>query len=76
MNTTFEDSFISAWSKARFPEENRTFVKSFCEDIGIASFEYVPADYRWGSPQNRSRVINVPMSPTSTGKSANVPSSR
>jgi hypothetical protein len=47
MNTTTEDSFISAWSKAKFPDENHTFVKSFCDDIGIAGFEFVPADYRY-----------------------------
>lgn len=47
MNTTTEDSFISAWSKARFPDGNRTFVKSFCEEIGIAGFAYVSADYRY-----------------------------
>ena len=45
--TTTEDSFVSAWSKARFPDENRAFVKSFCAQIGIAGFEYVPADYRY-----------------------------
>lgn len=39
MNTTaHEDSFISAWSKAKFPDENRGFVKSFCDEIGIAGF--------------------------------------
>jgi hypothetical protein len=47
MNTTTEDSFISAWSKARFPGENRQFVQSFCDEIGISSFEYVDADYRY-----------------------------
>lgn len=47
MNATTEDSFISAWSKARFPDENRAFVKSFCDEIGISGFEYVPADYRY-----------------------------
>jgi hypothetical protein len=45
MKTTTED--ISAWSKAQFPGENRTFVKSFCDEIGIASFEFVHADYRY-----------------------------
>ena len=47
MNTTTNDSFISAWSKAKFPDENRNFVKSFCDEIGIAGFKYVPADYRY-----------------------------
>lgn len=47
MNTTAEESFISAWSKARFPDENRAFVKSFCDQIGISGFRYVPADYRY-----------------------------
>lgn len=37
MNTATEDSFVSAWSQARFPDENRAFVKSFCDDIGISS---------------------------------------
>lgn len=46
MDTT-EDSFISAWSKANFPDQNRAFVKQFCTEIGIASFEFVPADYRY-----------------------------
>jgi YVTN family beta-propeller protein len=40
--TTYEDSFVSAWSKAKFPNENRAFVKSFCDEIGIAGFEYKP----------------------------------
>ena len=47
MNTTTEDSFISAWSKAQFPDENRTFVKSFCDEIGIAAFEYKPRSYSY-----------------------------
>jgi hypothetical protein len=47
MSTTYEDPFASAWSKARFPDENRAFVKSFREEIGIAGFEYVAADYRY-----------------------------
>lgn len=47
MNTTTEDSFTSAWSKARFPVENRAFVKSFCDEIGISGFRYVPTDYRY-----------------------------
>lgn len=46
MDTT-EDSFVSAWSKARFPDDNRAFVKTFCDEIGIAGFEFVPADYRY-----------------------------
>jgi hypothetical protein len=45
--TTAEDSFISAWSKAQFPGENRTFVKSFCDEIGIAAFEYKPRSYSY-----------------------------
>ena len=45
MQTT-DDSFVSAWSKARFPEENRAFVKWFCGEIGISGFRFVPADYR------------------------------
>lgn len=44
MDTT-EDSFVSAWSKAQFPDVNRTFVKLFCDQIGIASFEYKPTSY-------------------------------
>jgi hypothetical protein len=47
MNTTTEESFTSAWSKARFPNENRPFVKWFCDEIGVAGFEYVDADYRY-----------------------------
>ena len=46
MQTT-DDSFVSAWSKARFPEENRAFVKWFCDEIGISGFRFVPADYRY-----------------------------
>lgn len=41
------DSFISAWSKADFPPENRSFVKSFTTELGITTFEFVPADYRY-----------------------------
>ncbi len=44
MDTT-EDSFISAWSKAQFPDVNRDFVKSVCDGIGIAGFEYKPLSY-------------------------------
>lgn len=47
MTTTADDSFISAWSQARFPDENRAFVKSFCDEIGISGFRFVPADYRY-----------------------------
>jgi hypothetical protein len=47
MNTTTQDSFISAWSKAQFPDENRTFVKSFCDEIGIAGFEYKQRSYSY-----------------------------
>ena len=43
--TTYEDSFVSAWPKAKFPDENRAFVKSFCDEIGIAGFEYKPLSY-------------------------------
>ena len=46
MDTT-EDSFISAWSKANFPDHNRAVVKQFCAEIGISRFEFVPADYRY-----------------------------
>lgn len=42
-----EDSFVSAWSKARFPDQNRPFVKWFCDEVGITSYEFVPADYRY-----------------------------
>jgi hypothetical protein len=45
--TTYEDSFVSAWSKAKFPDENRAFVKSFCDEIGIAGFEYKPLSYSY-----------------------------
>jgi hypothetical protein len=34
-------------AEGEFPNENHTFVKSFCDDIGIAGFEFVPADYRY-----------------------------
>ena len=34
--TTYEDSFVSAWSRAKFPDENRAFVKSFCDEIGMS----------------------------------------
>lgn len=44
---TYEDSFISAWSKAKFPDENRAFVKSICDEIGIAGFEYKPLSYSY-----------------------------
>jgi hypothetical protein len=47
MSTNTDDSFTSAWSKARFPDENRSFVKSFCDEIGIDGFQFVPADYRY-----------------------------
>ena len=48
MNTTaHEDSFISAWSKAKFPDENRAFVKSICDEIGIVGFEYKPRSYSY-----------------------------
>ena len=46
MDTT-KDSFTSAWSKAGFPPENRSFVESFCAEIGISRFEFVPASYRY-----------------------------
>lgn len=41
------DSFVSAWSKANFPPENRAFVKWFTSELGISSFEFIPADYRY-----------------------------
>jgi YVTN family beta-propeller protein len=45
--TTYEDSFVSAWSKAKFPGANRAFVKSFCDEFGIAGFEYKPLSYSY-----------------------------
>lgn len=41
------DSFISAWSKAGFPPENRAFVERFTAEIGIARYEFKPKDYRY-----------------------------
>jgi len=46
MDTT-EDSFISAWSKADFPDENLAFIKRFCDEIGISRFEFRPGSYRY-----------------------------
>lgn len=46
MDTT-KDSFTSAWSKAGFPPENRSFVESICADVGISGYEFVPASYRY-----------------------------
>ncbi len=60
--TTTEDSFISAWSKAQFPGENRTFVKSFCDEIGIAAFEY--------KPRAPKRAPNVPHAALKSAKTA------
>jgi hypothetical protein len=49
MTTTDEtpDSFTSAWSKANFPPDNRTFVERFTNEIGISSYEFVDASYRY-----------------------------
>jgi hypothetical protein len=41
------DSFVSAWSKASFPDGNFAFVKHFCAEIGIKKFEFKPASYRY-----------------------------
>jgi hypothetical protein len=41
------DSFVSAWSKASFPPENRTFVERFTAEIGISRYEFKPKDYRY-----------------------------
>ncbi len=38
---------LTAWSKADFPGENLAFIKSFCAEIGIASYEFVPDAYRY-----------------------------
>lgn len=42
-----EDSFTSAWSKAAFPPENRSFVESLCAAVGISRYQFVPAAYRY-----------------------------
>ena len=41
------DSFTSAWSKAKFPPENRAFVERFTAEIGICRYEFKPTDYRY-----------------------------
>ncbi len=43
---TAEDSFISAWLKADFPDE-AAFVRQFCAEVGVSRFEFVPASYRY-----------------------------
>lgn len=41
------DSFTSAWSQAGFPPENRPFVEWFTSQVGISSYRFVPASYRY-----------------------------
>lgn len=50
------DSFASAWSKANFPHDNRTFVERFINEIGISSYEFVDASYRYIRATRRDKT--------------------
>lgn len=53
MSTVAEDSFVSAWSKAQFPDANRAFAKRICDGVGVTGFEFVPASYRYIAAKRR-----------------------
>ena len=48
-----DDSFTSAWSKAQFPPENRSFVEGFTAEIGVSGYRFVPASSRYIAASRR-----------------------
>jgi MoxR-like ATPase len=42
-----QEEFASAWSEANFPNENKAFVELFTHAVGISSYEFVDASYRY-----------------------------
>ena len=50
------DSFTSAWSKANFTPDNRAFVERFTNEIGISSYEFVDASYRYIRATRRDKT--------------------
>lgn len=41
------DSFISAWSQAKFPPANRDFVEGFCARVGVSGYRFVSGSNRY-----------------------------
>lgn len=57
-----KDSFTSAWSKAGFPPENRSFVESFCAEIAFDSSSSCPRRTAGASrrtPAGRIRELRI-----------------
>lgn len=58
MDTT-DDSFTSAWSKAQFPPENRSFVEGFTAEVGISGYRFVPGSDRYIAATRRDGAAEL-----------------